>query len=63
MLINGYINIVIVIIIIIVIFIVVVIVRIILTNPKPLFNIYAFTFILGTKDWNNKVVLKYQIPF
>ena len=40
MLINGYID----------ISIIIVIVRIIPTNPKPLYNVYAFTFILKNKD-------------
>ena len=55
MLINGYIGIVIV--------VVIVIIRIIPTNPKPLRNVYTFTFILENKDWNNKVILKSQNPF
>ena len=42
MLINGYIGIVIV--------VVIVIIRIIPTNPKPLRNVYTFTFILENKD-------------
>ena len=53
MLINGYIG----------IGIIIVIFRIIPTNPKPLCNVYAFTFILENKDWNNKVILKLQTPF
>ena len=33
--------------------IIIAIVSIIPTNPNPLFNLYAFTFILENKDWNN----------
>ena len=40
MLISGYID----------IGVVIVIVRIVPTNPKPLSNVYAFTFILENKD-------------
>ena len=53
MIINGYIG----------IEIFIVIVRTIPTNPKPLFNVCAFTFILENRDWNNKVILKVQTPF
>ena len=53
MLINGYID----------IFIVVVIFRIIPTNPKPICNVYAFTFIYENKDWSNKLILKSQTRF
>ena len=56
MLINGYIAvvifivIVIIVVIVIIIVIVIAIIRIIPTNPKPLCDVYAFTFILENRD-------------